>query len=224
MDKPDAWFPHYIGDYAIETMHLTAQQDGIYMRLKSFYWKNGGPIPADQNILLRVTRLYTQHEVEDLLLVLKSNFRLVDDRYIHDEMDKRYKNAWTLYLKKSAAGKKAVAERERKKREMKSTDLSDDDQTRTTTRTTIKDITEKDNDAAASLSKNASEKMTISEFKKLHLATFGNAMDDNLAESVAKYCKEIPKERIQAVFAIAAENGIEGFRHIQQHFNRKYVR
>jgi uncharacterized protein YdaU (DUF1376 family) len=133
MDKPDAWFPHYIGDYAIETMHLTAQQDGIYMRLKSFYWKNGGPIPADQNVLIRATRLYTQLEVEDLMMLLKSFFRLVDDRYIHDEMDKRYKNARTLYLKKSAAGKKAVAARERKKREKKSTDLSNDEQTKTKT-------------------------------------------------------------------------------------------
>jgi len=83
--------PHYIGDYSMETMHLTAQQDGLYMRLRAFYWKNRGIVPDDLDLLCRAARVSSAGERADLEMILENFFIRDREMVRHVELDKRYK-------------------------------------------------------------------------------------------------------------------------------------
>jgi len=167
MDKPDAWMPHYIGDYNMETVHLTAQQDGIYMRLRSFYWKSGGPIPADLVLLSRAARIFTDQESDDLVYILKTFFEISGTQCHHHELDKRYMDSWDRYTKKSEAGKKAVAVREKRKKE-RAQSTSIDDQTITKTITTIKPKKRAHNHHWASAAVDRSDKSRFSRMARTY--------------------------------------------------------
>jgi uncharacterized protein YdaU (DUF1376 family) len=220
MDRPDAWMPHYIGDYNMETIHLSAQQDGIYRRLRDYYWKNGGPIPDDINMIYRAARALSFEEKQDVEFIVNSFF-IMEGNYIrHLELDKRYHEACERYEKKSEAGKKAVAAREQKKRE-RSTDVSNDKQT---TPTTIsREIRDSDNQPPPDFSgeENSSVMMSIQEFHLLHQTTFNCVMNENLEEQAARICKQLPKDYIEEGFMEATENGTIDFSHLLSHFNKK---
>lgn len=51
-----AWMPIYWADYFGDTMHLTTEEHGAYLLLIGTYWRNGGPLPADDQYLSRATR------------------------------------------------------------------------------------------------------------------------------------------------------------------------
>lgn len=48
------WYPWYPEIYASDTMHLTAEQDGIYRRLIDHYMKTRQPLPDNDNALARI--------------------------------------------------------------------------------------------------------------------------------------------------------------------------
>jgi uncharacterized protein YdaU (DUF1376 family) len=223
MDKPDAWMPHYIGDYNMETIHLTAQQDGIYMRLRSFYWKNACKIPPVVDVLCRAARVSSSEEIADLNYILTNFFIIEESQICHPELDKRYQEAWKMYSKKSAAGKKAVTIREEKRRRRISDDVSIDDQTTAITRTK----TEKENQihhqpaADASCSDSVNEMMTDQEFRGLQQQYFNSVLNETLGDQVAKICRKVPKAYIEYVFEPSTQNGIRDFTHILKHLISK---
>lgn len=51
------WYPHYIGDYDVDTMLLTPAEDGVYCRLLRWYYQHERPLPADDASLARIARV-----------------------------------------------------------------------------------------------------------------------------------------------------------------------
>ena len=49
--------PLYVGDYLADTTHLTAGEDGAYMRLLMCMWRAGGSLPDDDVRLARFCKL-----------------------------------------------------------------------------------------------------------------------------------------------------------------------
>jgi uncharacterized protein YdaU (DUF1376 family) len=49
------WMPLYIGDFLADTMHLSATETGIYIRLIMHCWQHGGRIPLDPRKLCLIT-------------------------------------------------------------------------------------------------------------------------------------------------------------------------
>jgi uncharacterized protein YdaU (DUF1376 family) len=57
MSKSDIWMPFYIGDYLADTQLLTTEQHGAYFLLILAYWRNKGPIPADDKVLASICKM-----------------------------------------------------------------------------------------------------------------------------------------------------------------------
>ena len=57
MAKSDIWMPIYIGDYLSDTMHLSTEQNGAYLLLLLYGWRNNGLIPSDDESLSQICRM-----------------------------------------------------------------------------------------------------------------------------------------------------------------------
>lgn len=86
--KVDIWMPLYINDYLGDTMHLNAEENGVYLLLMMHYWKKGY---LQNNIsgLAIVTR-----SSEDITLcILNEFFSLNKGKWTHSRIDKELQNA-----------------------------------------------------------------------------------------------------------------------------------
>jgi uncharacterized protein YdaU (DUF1376 family) len=81
-DQHDAgqWFPFYPGDFARDTMHLTAEETGVYLRLLCHQWVKGS-IPEDPARLQRIT----QANQETIDLVVEEYFPGHRNRRLEEE-------------------------------------------------------------------------------------------------------------------------------------------
>jgi uncharacterized protein YdaU (DUF1376 family) len=52
--KPDLWMPWYIGDYLVDTTHLSRAEHGSYMLMLAHAWMHGGVLPDDDEQLARI--------------------------------------------------------------------------------------------------------------------------------------------------------------------------
>ena len=68
MKRP--WMPLYVGDFIADTMHLSATETGIYIRLIMHCWMHEGRIPTDDGQLARIShcdsRLWRQYKTKVL--------------------------------------------------------------------------------------------------------------------------------------------------------------
>ena len=56
-DSSNIWMPLYVGDYLADTMELSTIEHGAYLLLLMAYWKNGGPISADDKRLAVICKM-----------------------------------------------------------------------------------------------------------------------------------------------------------------------
>lgn len=68
------FYPHFIGDYARDTAHLSLEQDAIYRRLLDHYYATERPLPADVEAIARIARCENDSHRGSVRYVLGSFF------------------------------------------------------------------------------------------------------------------------------------------------------
>lgn len=81
------YYNHHIGDYLIETAHLSILEDGAYRRLLDLYYAKEAPITSDETQLFRVTRARSQDEQAAIRAVLSEFFTLTESGWTHSKAD-----------------------------------------------------------------------------------------------------------------------------------------
>lgn len=61
MAEFEFWYPFYPAHYRRDTMHLTAEQDGVYRRLIDHYMETRTPLPNNGTALARIAGVSTEH-------------------------------------------------------------------------------------------------------------------------------------------------------------------
>ena len=92
MSDDNIWMPLYIGDYLADTQLLTTEQHGAYLLLIIAYWKNGGPLPADDEILMSVCKMTPAKWKKAKPSILKM-FKSQGDELVHKRIDKELAEA-----------------------------------------------------------------------------------------------------------------------------------
>lgn len=80
-------YPHHIGDYAKDTMHLSPLEHGVYRLLMDAYYATEQPLPADMDSACRIARAVSRPERLAVERVLNSFFTRSEDRYRHKRID-----------------------------------------------------------------------------------------------------------------------------------------
>ena len=106
MKRP--WMPLYIADYLKDTTHLGALESGAYLHLIMDYWQNE-KLPDDDTQLARIAKM-TEKEWKKSRSTLQSFFY---DGWKHKRIEEEIKRS----TKVSEERRKAVAEREAKKKQ-----------------------------------------------------------------------------------------------------------
>ncbi|MES2625929.1 MAG: DUF1376 domain-containing protein [Pseudomonadota bacterium] len=107
MTDSSIWMPLYIGDYLADTQLLSTEQHGAYLLLIMAYWKNQGPLPNDEAILMSVCKLQPAKWKVCKPAVMKF-FQVRSSMLVHKRIDKEIKNTKELRDKASAKAKKAA--------------------------------------------------------------------------------------------------------------------
>lgn len=102
--KPDSFMPLWIADYAADTLHLTRDQHGGYLLLLMAYWRNGGPLQADDATLAGIVRA-SSTEWRKLKPVLQRFFVERDGLWTQKRADEELERAKRLVEARSAIGK-----------------------------------------------------------------------------------------------------------------------
>ena len=91
MAKVDIFMPFYVGDYLKDTNRLSAAEHGAYLMLMLDYWQNG-PIPDDERILFRLSRMSASEWVESREVIL-AYFKRKDGKLFHSRIDRELQAA-----------------------------------------------------------------------------------------------------------------------------------
>jgi uncharacterized protein YdaU (DUF1376 family) len=81
------YYNHHIGDYLIDTAHLSILEDGVYRRLMDRYYTSEQPITADEAALFRIMRARTEDEQTAVRTVLAEFFTSTPDGWRHKRCD-----------------------------------------------------------------------------------------------------------------------------------------
>lgn len=81
------YYSHHIGDYLIDTAHLSILEDGVYRRLMDRYYATEQPLATDEAALFRIIRARTDDEKEAVRVVLVEFFSETPDGWTHKRCD-----------------------------------------------------------------------------------------------------------------------------------------
>ena len=107
----NAWYPHYPGDYARDTGHLSMVQQGAYRLLLDHYYATEAPLPADFPVLYRLCRAFSREERKAVDFVLSNFFELQPDGYHNKRADIELAKAHDLHERRSRGGRKTAEKR-----------------------------------------------------------------------------------------------------------------
>ena len=102
--KGDQWMPLYVADYLADTTHLEGHEHGAYLLLLMAYWRNGGPLPADEN-RLRVIARTSPSAWKSMRDTLAAFFEVTATHWINRRADKELALVRQNMAAKSNAGK-----------------------------------------------------------------------------------------------------------------------
>lgn len=77
------YYSHHIGDYLLDTAHLTFVEDAAYRRLMDRYYTQEAPLVNDLAVLCRIVRAITPEERQAVETVLNEFFTLTEDGWSH---------------------------------------------------------------------------------------------------------------------------------------------
>lgn len=81
------YYHFHIGDYLVDTAHLSILEDGAYRRLMDRYYTTEEPLSKDEAALFRVVRARSEEEQEAVRVVLAEFFTLSEDGWKHKRCD-----------------------------------------------------------------------------------------------------------------------------------------
>jgi len=104
------WFPWYPERYKQKTLHLTAEQDGIYRRLIDHYMETRQPLPDSDFALARIAQV-DQSCFKQASSIVRAFFKVGKDGFLHletcdNELDKQDKQS-KFYSDRAKRGAKA---------------------------------------------------------------------------------------------------------------------
>lgn len=97
-----AFMMFYPGDYLRDTGHLSTEEHGAYMLLLWQAWTQNGVLPANDELLRRITRLAPKAWTKSRAIIL-AFFTLKDDGYHQKRMDKELAKARAMVAKRREA-------------------------------------------------------------------------------------------------------------------------
>jgi len=81
------YYRHHIGDYLVETSHLTFMEDAAYSRLLRLYYHRETPFPADVAAIQRLSGARGKTEKAAVEIVLNEFFEMQEDGWHHVQAD-----------------------------------------------------------------------------------------------------------------------------------------
>jgi len=81
------YYRHHIGDYLVETSHLTFVEDAAYSRLLRLYYHREAPFPADVAAVQRLSGARGKAEKTAVEIVLNEFFQMQEDGWHHMQAD-----------------------------------------------------------------------------------------------------------------------------------------
>jgi len=109
-DRPDSFMPLWIGDYLADTMRLTRDQHGGYLLLIMAYWRDGKPLPDDDEALSSITKS-SEKEWKKLRPILSKFFKVGEGVWRHGRVDQELHDAAERYAAKVERAKAGAAAR-----------------------------------------------------------------------------------------------------------------
>ena len=101
------YMPYYVQQYEADTMHLTLEEDGVYMRLLRLCWRTPRcSIPNDVVWIRRQMRVNQKTFDAVVLPILDEFFKQRSGRYYSPKLTEVFAKANELSRKRSDAGKK----------------------------------------------------------------------------------------------------------------------
>lgn len=81
------YYSHHIGDYAVETSHLSMIEHGAYRKLLDMYYSAEAPLPLDLKIVARKAGARTAEEISVIETILHEFFIQAPEGWIHARCD-----------------------------------------------------------------------------------------------------------------------------------------
>jgi uncharacterized protein YdaU (DUF1376 family) len=97
----NAWYPHYPGDYARGTAHLSLVQHGAYRLLLDHYYATAAPLSGEITTLYRICRAFDETERKAVDFVVSQFFELRSDGYHNRRADRELAKSAELHIKRS---------------------------------------------------------------------------------------------------------------------------